>query len=133
MTVMTRLTITILIILGLMFQPFGSVVSAKRIDGDMDHSVMSMDMDDPLMAVDEDAAQAPCHEAADDTADDLCNECCGVVCSMINHCVASIVPFAVNQSTRHLWPEHSVNYSIPNSVNYTDRSPTFIYHPPRLS
>lgn len=130
---MTRLTITTLIILGLMFQPFGSVVSAKRIDGDMDHSVMSMDMGEPMMTMDEDAGQMPCHENVQGKNGDSCDECCDTGCSMMNQCVTSFTTVALAQSTRYLWSERSASFFTPYSLTYKDRHLALIYYPPRVS
>ena len=140
-TVMNRYLTTTLIILGLIFQPFGMVVSAKRMDGHSDSIEMTMMVSEPsdqsTMAAADSKSQLPCHnenqEQFDNEVDDQCTECCDIGCVMMTQCGAFSTPLASNEQDRVEFPLHKNTFLSSHLASRIGAIPTFIFHPPRHS
>ncbi len=131
---MIRTFYTLLVILGLVFQPYAFFVSTAEAGGKMDHSLSSMDMSkDASVLMNDDMPCEKMLSQSDITAS--CDECCDINCSMISHCVSSakVAPFATNIPPEPIFDINGNKLSFWLSAALTIKQSSFIYHPPKLS
>jgi hypothetical protein len=137
---MIRSFCTVLISLGLVFQPIAAAWSvpiadlgmdmpATSIDAEMDNSHYAMAMADTDLAL-------PCHQAnAPGSAADSSKDCCGINCPMFGQCTNScaVSLFAViSKSTLTVEPDKGGLMLAPAVVR-PERPSSSIFHPPKHS
>ena len=142
MKLLSNRYIAILITLGLILQPLGMVVSAKRM------SIQPETMDMPVitastsmnasMLMNDSEAPVPCHEEGqvqqDDSAmGDQCSGCCDMGCLMMNQCGLFNTLFALGDWRSLEMNLHENTGHTPYAALSVGKPSTSIYHPPRRS